>query len=626
MQRASSWPAVVLGLIGVAYVLGFLGSPWPLRVHGDGHYTYLWARSLAFDGDLDLSNDYALCGDPWSLREPAREGLGPRNLWSPGPALFWTPALLFARALGVDAGAIDPRVRAACTTGRAVDVAMGTTLLLGWLTVWLVYRFARRHVCTGAALFAAAGVGLCTMLPYYAALLPSYGHAPAAFCVAVALERWDVGRGSRRAVRWALLGALFGLAALMRPQCAVFAVAPALEWLGGAWRTLRREPPRAWLAHVGLGLLFAGTALLCFFPQMWVWKRTYGDWLAVPQGAHYMRWEHPFVDGVLFGSTGGLLTWTPIAYLGVVGLVWAAARRRSRAWAVPTLLGSGLLVWLASVVWDWWGASGFSNRRLTELALPLGAGIALCVDRVLAWGRRHPRRAAAAVGTAVLLAFGGWNWAAMFAVAEGAAPSAREERWPLFWRAIFERGTTGVWNAVGNPLAWPASLPFAIAYRVHPRHWDAMRGQGVHYHEFEPRVVPRAGENAVHPGSGLHALYLVEGFEPRARLVGGRLSAVTSTPRARMLVPLFMADAALLEWRWATVGADRRARARVAVRWNGRHVFTADLDGEPTVHRVAPEPGTLRVGINEIEIDVSGAPVALAEIVLHAPPRAARGP
>lgn len=33
----------------------------------DGFYSWTYARSLAFDGDIDFKNDYSLCGDPFRI-------------------------------------------------------------------------------------------------------------------------------------------------------------------------------------------------------------------------------------------------------------------------------------------------------------------------------------------------------------------------------------------------------------------------------------------------------------------------------------------------------------------------------------------------------------------------------
>ena len=44
--------------IALGFVVMHAMSPIP-GLQGDGYYTYMWARSLAFDGDMLLANDYA---------------------------------------------------------------------------------------------------------------------------------------------------------------------------------------------------------------------------------------------------------------------------------------------------------------------------------------------------------------------------------------------------------------------------------------------------------------------------------------------------------------------------------------------------------------------------------------
>jgi hypothetical protein len=96
----------------------------------------------------------------------------------------------------------------------------------------------------GPALLATAGIAFASPLSYYGAWLLSYGHAPAAFAVALFVERWDgtrTGPHARHPLRWALLGALLGLAMLMRPQNAVFVFAPLGEWLYLAFQICARR-------------------------------------------------------------------------------------------------------------------------------------------------------------------------------------------------------------------------------------------------------------------------------------------------------------------------------------------------------------------------------------------------
>ncbi len=542
--------AALLGL-GVLYAT-VLSADVMAHVQGDGHYTYLWARSLAYDGDLDLTNDYALCGDPWRMVAPKEPGLRPQNTWPVGPALLWSPALLAARALGVGGP------EHACA-GQRAELAMAVTCLAGWLTVVLAFVVARRRVGEGPALLAALAVGLATALPYYAAILPSYSHAPSAFAVALFLERWDATRGATTWRRWLLLGALLGVVVLMRPQDAIVVLAPLGEWLALAVPALRWRRWREVAGHVARGVLFVAVAALVFSPQMYAWKRSYGAWLAVPQGPFYMRWEHPFVDGFLFGSSNGLLSWTPVLYLAFVGLALGTARRATRNLALPLALMVAASVYVNAAVWDYWGAVGFAGRRITDMALPFAVGIALTLEWLFAWAERRPRAfAGTAVGAALALA-AMWNGAAMKGVATFKLETYREAPMTTFWRTTFDILVDAVHPRIGNPFALPGSLPLAARYRTTPDRFDVLRGMGIFYQEFQTRDV-RLVEAGADLTGARGDMYCAEGFAKEAERVRGTLARATTAPRARLLLPFFADDAGAVVLSWSG-GAPRLAAA-----------------------------------------------------------------
>jgi len=69
------------------------------RIHSDGRGYYAYIRSLAFDRDLDFSNEFSLfTDDPRGLPlAEARTKTGyVQNPWSVGPAILWIPFFLLA--------------------------------------------------------------------------------------------------------------------------------------------------------------------------------------------------------------------------------------------------------------------------------------------------------------------------------------------------------------------------------------------------------------------------------------------------------------------------------------------------------------------------------------------------
>jgi hypothetical protein len=344
----------------------------PLLARGDGHLLYLMARSLVFDRNLHFDNDLRRFGDPWNQR---RTAAGRKGIPHPiGPALVWAPLLAGAQGVALAANRLGAAIEEHGYTLFHQRIVLASSVLFAAGAVLLGAAAARRAGAgRWAARGAAAAVLLGTPLTFYATLMPGYAHALDAFVAGAFLAVWMRGVGELSARRFAILGLLLGAAGLVRPQELGLAVVVALE-LAVA---LRRAPARA----AGLAVLFAAAALVAFAPQLLAWHEIYGSWLSLPQGPRYVRLAHPMAREVLLSTTHGWLAVTPLAALGVAGLVVLA--RRSLA-AAGLLLAIAVQVYLSSTIHDWWGGAAFGQRRLCGLTLPLVVGVAalLAVPRV----------------------------------------------------------------------------------------------------------------------------------------------------------------------------------------------------------------------------------------------------
>ncbi len=302
-------------------------------VAGDGHYVFATARSLAYDGDLDLTNQLRVMGDRWGLgRDPAADGFRfpPREI---GPALVMVPGLWLHHLLGA-----SPRLE---PTFAVAPIAM----LLGPLFVLLARlldaldqlggdRLGPRER-TGLALAATLG----GVVPFYAIGHAAYAHALDALCctglvLALVRAREPVAQGI-----W------LAAALLCRLQNVLW-----LAWLlvgprpGGGdpdERAGGRAPDRLLELAVITGLGAVGLA-----PQIITALRHPGS----SRGP--IRWGLDFfdLDGLgrdlleVVAGTHGWWTWTPLALLGVLGLALlarpgprpeVAARARAALLATP---------------------------------------------------------------------------------------------------------------------------------------------------------------------------------------------------------------------------------------------------------------------------------------------------
>jgi hypothetical protein len=307
-----------------------------------------------------------------------------------GPALLWLPFFLVGLALDRLLGG-GPLTGFSMWCQWPVYVGSGVYGLLG---LWLVYR----HVLTGyrasLRLLAISLVVAGTNLNYYLLFAGHMSHGLSFFAIALHLTCLrQLAADPRATWRWVLGGATLGLAAIVRWQDVVIVLLP-LAVCGSLAPRLRGQ------AALGFGCAALGAAPAVTV-QLLTWKALYGRPFLVPQGGGFMCWGHPHWAGVLLSDPKGLLFNSPLAALGVVGLVqlW----RRDRPWSAGGLavLGAAVYVCAASSQWD--AGESFGMRRLA-MTLPLVAlGLCEFASRLPAGRGRILAASAIAAGVA-------WNW------------------------------------------------------------------------------------------------------------------------------------------------------------------------------------------------------------------------
>lgn len=369
-----------------AWLLVFAALLWrTVPVSGDGIYYYAWLRSAVVDHDVDFRNDLEHFRSNPHVAAQLDSGVATPtgrtpNLFSVGPALLWAPLWLPVHWLS---GA-DGFSRAELL---APNIATGLYGLAGLL---LTYGFVRRELderrVTQAATWAAVAAGsvlLGTNLAYYLAIEASLSHGLGFTVVALLLYLWQRWRSDLLNARgpwwrWLVLGLAVGLAVCIRWQLlAVAAVVPGVD-LAIALVRNRRNVMHA-LRNACLVVL---GALVGFAPQLIGWKLLYGTWLTVPQGTGFLDWRSPHLLEVLVSNRHGLLTWTPVAALALVGLLLVLRKSTTARYALAVL---SLQVYVNGAAIEWWGGDAFGARRFVDVAAVLVLGMAL----LLASAQRH---------------------------------------------------------------------------------------------------------------------------------------------------------------------------------------------------------------------------------------------
>jgi hypothetical protein len=365
---------VVLAITLVMAIVHFTGlfvrGVRPRVIRGDALHYYVQLRSAVFDHDLDFENDYIAlytldfkvsvppAGFTWTFEHTPNGHV--RNFMPVGPALLWAPLFLVVTGaiyLSSLAGLAYPPDGFGLALQLVPDVC---GVAAAGLAMWFAFLLARSLSGPRAAIGAALAVLAGSPLIYYAIIAPAYSHALSAMGAGAFLLYWWNTRDRTDLRRYAAMGALAGLTALIRWQDGLLLVTVLVDVVVHA-RTARLSRGRV-IGFGALRLAVAGAAaLVVFTPQMIVWQSLYGQPLTIPQGAEFMRWTESQVGAVLLSPYRGLFSWTPLTAVALAGFIplWKTERRLVLTAALFFLVSA----YVNGAVVDWWAGEAFGTRR-----------------------------------------------------------------------------------------------------------------------------------------------------------------------------------------------------------------------------------------------------------------------
>jgi hypothetical protein len=362
LLAAAAWLAPRKGLRAAGPTLALLALLVPTLVdhsrelESDGVHYYSYLRSVLFDADLDLRNDYRL------LEADENQ----KNVLPIGAPILWAPLVLpvhlgfqAARLFGAPPPlGVEPAYQAAATLATLAWAGLGLLLL---------QRTLARHFDERTALWTTVLCWVGSPLRFYLSVLPGLAHG-VEFFAAVLVLRTSLALRAEPGRRQALLaGAACGLVFLTRSQDGLLLGLPGLFLL----ERLLRGPARR--EAVALGLLVLAAFAVVASPQLAVWRSMYGTWVMVPHklihGEAFMHPEAPRLWETLMSPEGGLFTSHPALLVALLGLLVLAGRDSIYAAAVAVVFGAGWYV--NSTVFDWWQV-----RRFTGVVPLLAPGLA----------------------------------------------------------------------------------------------------------------------------------------------------------------------------------------------------------------------------------------------------------
>ena len=283
-------------------------------------------------------------------------------------------------------------------------------------------------------------------------------------------------------------------------------------------------------------------------------------------------WRSPSISEFLFSSDHGLLSWTPAAYLSVLGLMVMFWRRKSVAGIFLITLSVG--VYLLSSTWD--EGSSFGSRRLTE-AYPIFL-FGFCSFLVIA--NRSPR---ALIGLACLFLVT-WNFLLAGQVRRAEVPQMGTFR---FSEAV-SRGVDRIYQKVGHPFAAPANWVFSWVYGVSPDRFDAVWGHRP-YHNLTIDV-----------GSPSDFYFVGKGWSIAERTTAGRTYRWSDGGESSWLVYLFAPYRYRLILTGEVAHGTDGLPQRIGLEINGKATGLVSLAPGKTVAEAIVRAEFWKAGLNEI--------------------------
>ena len=589
--RKVNAPAVVL--LAFLLLLVWMFHQGYERAASDGRSYFVQVRSLVIDQDFELEEEIA----SFRARDAARiYPVGTAILWAP----FYTAGHLWLGVLNVFGGDYS---RDGYSNPYQMSVGFGT-LIYGFVGLVLIYRMLRCYFSQRLALVTVLALCCGSFLLWYLIIESSMTHGTSFFATTLFLWFWHKTRRSRTTAQWVLLGVAVGIMTLVRWQNGLFALILVADVLPSYVRTVREMDWARLRSLVGTHALAAAAAFVAFSPQLYLWRTAIGGVLEAPTARERVeeltpeltsqfgiQWLNPHMTDVLFSPDHGLLTWTPLIYLSLLGLVVFIRRAPAVGW----LLTSGFIaqVYVNSVVLGWAGGSAFGARRFANCALIFAVGLAA----FLQWLRRHPGVGVAALAGALVVG----NLFFML--------DFRAGRLPRSGGITFDQMMNTVYTRLGNPFSFPANALYAWRYGTSLVQYDELG------HVTYRNASIDLGEE--HDGA-----FLTSGWSERERDPGQSFRWAVAT-ESSLVVPLSERGSYRLQFRAEPFRYDGAPQPRVTIIVNGEAVAELELDAGWTEYQVDIPDSNLGRTLTEIqfryayatsplELGISGDPRPLA--------------
>jgi hypothetical protein len=569
-SKLSLWSILlILILLLLLYIFTTKGG----RIGSDGYFYFSYLHSIYFDGDLDFYNEYNHFG---LFRFSYLKGKTPtglyHNVFSIGPALLWTPFYLTAHTAVFFYNLLGGEIEAdGFSYPYATAVTFGS-LVFGFLGLLIIYSILKRYFSSSLSFLTVITVLFGSFIIWYMVYEPSMSHSLSFFASSLFIFLWIRDDDKSSLKYWLLLGISAGLMAAIRWQNALFLLLPAAYGVAKGILFLREKNYRKLKRLILNVLIFLFPIFLLFIPQMIVWKSLYGAFLTVPQQSKVL-WHRPEVWDLLFSSRHGLLSWTPMVYLSLIGLGFFFKKEKFLIANLSVVFI--IMIYLNSIIQDWWAGWAFGSRRFASCLPIFALGFAALMDFLL----RRPK----ILLSGFLIILIGWNLMFMMQFKRGEVLPDQ----PISFAEVAQRQVESVHAKAGYPFSFPANLIFSLKYGVSPGKYDLLVGR----YFYQPTINVGADDE----------IYIGRGWsypQVERKNVGFRWS---NAWESTLLIPLQSPQNYQFSMQMWPYWVEGLPRQTVEIWINGTFLNRITLKQEPSLYSINAPSNYWKRRINEIK-------------------------
>lgn len=255
-----------------------------------------------------------------------------------------------------------------------------SALFWGTIGLSLLSRFLRKMYSDNVVLIVIILVSLGTNLYHYTVYEPGMSHVYSFFLGSAGLYFTNqLYENPARYRYFIFMGLVMGLFLVTRPTDALFLLIPLLWGIKDVQGI--KERIKFFTSNYLRIFIALLVALFLVFWQLLYWRAVTGNWVSYSYQSEGFNFLHPKIWKGLFSYRKGWFIYTPVAFIGILGLyfLW----RRNKGLVMPLVIYLTAMSYVVFSWWMWYYGGSFGCRALIAVLPVVSIPLAALVERVI---------------------------------------------------------------------------------------------------------------------------------------------------------------------------------------------------------------------------------------------------